>query len=222
MAEHAHSTPETKSCRRALLRGLVAAPVVLGPALAAQAASSDLSALIAAHRTARGAFNEAIEQREAIEAAYDEAFDDDGIIVPSLLGGGYSLKNGDHWCREQMRISYENQRRALQPLLRMAPDIGNKALAAIEAKEAENIAIMDRVFDEVKARQEKFGIAAVDREYEDAASAEDVAIFAICAYRPRTIDEAAIKAGYLLELRQELDEEHIEALLRSFIGGANV
>jgi hypothetical protein len=52
--------------------------------------------------------------------------------------------------------------------------------------------------------------------------AEHEAAIAVCAYRCRTLEETRIKAKYLASAPglKDLWEDHVEALLESFIGEA--
>jgi hypothetical protein len=87
---------------------------------------------------------------------------------------------------------YLNQRDRLKPLSRVAPDLAEQVRAVMDANEAENMALLDRMFAE--ARQEAFGLAAAERDYEATNDAEEEAAIAVCAYRCRTPEEAQIKA----------------------------
>lgn len=203
--------------RRAVLTGLAAAAVV-GAAVPAEAASSDLPRLIEDHRAAYRAFIEAIDLEQEVEAAY-EAAHGDTIIVPSLLGGGYGMSNGYDDCKKHIAAGDENQRERLKQLSRVAPELAEQVRAVMDAKEAENMVLVDRVFAEEEARQEAFGLAAAKRNYHATSDAERDAAIAICAYPCRTLEEARLKAEYLATapgLNDELQPEHVEALLQSF------
>jgi hypothetical protein len=154
-----------------------------------------------------------------VKDAY-KAENHDMIVVPCLLGGGFSLEYGHEFCQEHITGAYENQRERLRPLSRVAPDLAEQVRAGMDAKQAENIALMDRVFAEEEARQEAFGLAAAQRDLEATGDAEEKAAIAVCAYRCLTLEEARLKAAYLTTapgLKSDgLQPEHVKALLASF------
>jgi hypothetical protein len=115
---------------------------------------------------------------------------------------------------------YESQRQRLDTLAHIAPDIAENARAAIDAKEAENMALIDKAFEEEEARKEAFGLAEVQRRWEATNDAETEAATALCSYQCKTIEEARIRAEYILQtplIRDEGEGEYLTALLRSFI-----
>src|SRR5271155_5578573 len=90
-------------------------------------------------------------------------------------------------------------------LSRLSPALGEQALALLEVRKASCLASLEDVFAAQTAAK-----AVLD----DASSAEEEALMAVCAYRCASIEEAALKAGYL---HAELEPQHIEALLGSFL-----
>jgi hypothetical protein len=168
--------------------------------------ASELPALIKAHRAVYRTFCKAIDQLEKRKDAID------GVVVPCLLGGGFSLRQGYEFCQEHLASAYKNQRDRLPQLSRVAPELAEQFRAVMDEKEAENMALLDDLYAEV---------AAVERNYEATSEAEEQAASAVCGYRCRTIEEAKLKAKYLAEapgLRDGLTEEQVEALLQSSIG----
>jgi hypothetical protein len=210
--------------RRQVLQGgaamAVAALGVSGsPKAAFASVSSDLARLIKDHRVAYRAFCKAIDREQEMEAAYYKAKNHDTIIVPCLLGGGASLSQGYEFCQEHITGAYENQRDRLTPLSRVAPELAEQVRAVMDAKEAENAILVDRVFAEEEARQEAFGLAGAKRDLEATGEAEEDAAIAVCAYRCQTLEEARLKAAYLAEapgLGDGLQPDHVKALLASF------
>jgi hypothetical protein len=211
--------------RRAMLpiaaAALASAAVI--PAVAAQ--SSELASLIEAHRTALAAFNEICGREDEMSDAYMEAQRRNEIIVPCLLGGGFSLSLGEERLRKHIQQRYEHQRANLKELARVDSAASEKLLAKLRDKEAENLALVDRALEEEEARKEAFGYAAVRREYDALNEAEEVTLTAVCAYVPRTAEEGRTKAAYLKHRHDRTDglqPYHVEALLQSIAGGADV
>ena len=216
MATESHTTSPS---RRALVAGIAAAPAMALPAVAA---SMDLARLIENHRAAHAAFVDAINHQQAVESAYEDAYPEP-IIVPSLLGGGYSMSNGYEECKKHIAAGYENQRYGLNPLSRVSPDLAEQVRALMHAKEAENMVLVERVFAEEEARREAFGLVAANRKYAATDDAENDAAVAICAYPCRTIEEARLKADYLRtapSLSDGLQSWHVEALIESLTAAA--
>jgi len=92
----------------------------------------------------------------------------------------------------------------------------------LDAKEAENIALLDCALEEEEARQEAFGYSAAKREWRETCDADDAAFLASCAYVPRSPEEGKIKVEYLIathELMAGFKDKDIEALLQSIAGG---
>ena len=100
---------------------------------------------------------------------------------------------------------------------------GDVTRAALDAKEAENLVLVDRLFEEEEQRQAAFGLTAAAENLDATCHAEEAAADAIYAYPCRDMEEVRIKAEYLLAgptLAAEMERKHIEALLQSFIGGS--
>jgi hypothetical protein len=82
------------------------------------------------------------------------------------------------------------------------------------------MALIDKAFEDEEARKEAFGLAEVQRRWEATNDAEHEAATALCSYQCKTIEEARIRAEYILQTPLILDEgegEYLQALLRSFI-----
>jgi len=203
--------------RRKALALVAAAPAAITLAGAtAAAASSDLARLLEDHRVAYRAFCDAIDREQEMSSAHKDAYT---IIVPCLLGGGFSLAQGREFCEEHIAAAYFNQRDRLKQLSRVAPELAEQVRSVMDAKEVENTELMDRMFAEEDARQEAFGLAAANRDYEATSEAEEEAATAVCAYCCHTLEEARLKAEYLAEapgLRDGLQEEQVKELLQSF------
>ena len=98
---------------------------------------------------------------------------------------------GEDECRRLVAREYQNVRRELRTLHRIAPDQAAASLAALDIKEAEVMADVDKVFADRNAAR---------AEYLAADSTEADALAALCAYHCRTMEEVRIKAECLLSV----------------------
>ena len=151
-----------------------AAPV----AMAGAPGASDVDALIDEHRNAHAAFEEVVPELDAIQDVWN---DEPGFDIPSFLGGSYGSRDGLDGCRKHISAGYENKRRELVQIERIAPDLAARAL-------------VDKLFTEEEERRQAFGFATVERRYDDASSAETDAALALCSYRCKTADEEKRRA----------------------------
>jgi hypothetical protein len=209
--------------RRAVLpiaAGALASVAVI-PAAAAQ--SSELASLIEAHRAAGERFGNACQAEDELSDAYRKAHAE--AIAPCLLGDAVSLYLGREECVDFIAERFDAQRKQLEKLARVAPEIAAQASGVLDAKEAENIALLDRAIEEEEARREAFGWSAAKREWRAACDADDGALIAVCAYVCRSPEEGRLKAEYLLRHLDNMafEQDEMEALLQSIAGGmANV
>jgi hypothetical protein len=206
--------------RRAVLpiaAGALASAAVI-PAVADQ--SGELAALIAAHRAAGERFGNACQAEDEISDDYRKAHGE--ATAPCLLGDAVSLRLDREECIDFIAERFDAQRKHLERLARVAPEIAAQAAAALDAKEAENIALLDRAIEEEEARREAFGWSAAKREWRVACDADDGALVAVCAYVCRSPEEGRLKAEYLLRHLNDMafEREEMEALLQSIAGGA--
>jgi hypothetical protein len=215
--------------RRAMLpiaAGALASAAVI-PAVAAQ--SSELASLIEAHRLALRTFEEWCGKEESTKDAYRKAERERGeIIVPCSLGSGFSLSLGEESIRSNIAREYTRQRINLGVLALIDSRTAGKLAKKLNAQEAADLAAVDRAMAEEAARQEAFGLTAVMREYQRWNEAEEAAVLALCAYVPRTPQEARAKAEYLGTVYANCggygwqECGYVEALLQSIAGDANV
>src|SRR5215211_2158659 len=114
----ANQTPTTS--RRSVLQGCAALAVagVAGVPAALGGTSRKLDQLIEEHCAAYKAFVAAIDREQELESAYEAQREE--IIVPCLVGGGYSLSQGFDFCEEHIASAYAHQREQLRPLSRVA------------------------------------------------------------------------------------------------------
>ena len=216
-------TTKPNPSRRAMIGALAALPVAGVPAIAGVAGASPLHALIEAHRAAFDAFDRAISRENEIEAAYKEAFPpEESPFVPSLISdaGGCGMQHGLELSKKIIAESYQHQYNDLTPLSRIAPELAEQARAALAAKEAENMELIDRLFADEEASKENFGLAAASRDWSAAGDAEDEALTAIWGYPCETTEDARTKVEYLYLMPDFVDEvqpHHIKALLQSLL-----
>lgn len=215
--EHVPASATALPSRRAALAGLAVATFA-EPALAAE--PSPLSALIDAHRAAWAAFEASVEALDAAEAAYESARPE-SFFVPCLLGGGYDSQLSADDMKKNIAEAFERQRRTCATLARIAPDEAEGLLVILDAKEMENMALVDMAFAEEKRRRDDCGLSAAEYEHGRANQAEEAAAFALCACPCRTIEDARTKAEYLANTSPfkdgVLSERQAAALIRSFL-----
>ena len=172
--------PETT--RRAVIAGIAAAPVAGLPALAR---GGELLALGEAYRDAHEAFLAACDDLGRMEEAWKEV-KGDGFHVPSLLGGGLGSVSGREECKEFIAKGYEFHRERTVNIARIAPDLAEQMRVVLDAKEAENMALIDAAFEEEHARKEAIGLLAAERRWGELCDAEESAALALCAYGCQT------------------------------------
>ena len=80
---------------------------------------------------------------------------------------------------------FAKRREQLEKLSAIDPHATKKLIASLDAKEAENIALLDCALEE--EGQEAFGYSAAKREWRETCDADDAAFLAICAYVPRSL-----------------------------------
>ena len=183
------AAPSGGISRRAVLRATPAAVAAISLPTVAVASTDEIDRLIEAHREAHRAFIEAIRSEEALEQAYQRAYPEI-IEVPSLLGGTLGriyMHDPEHEAERFKTIIAEgfetHRQRVAKMLSAIDPDIAETARAAIDAAEAENQAVVDRVFAEEEARREAFGLGEARREWQRTCDAETAAQTAIAPIR---------------------------------------
>jgi len=200
--------------RRSVTTGLAAAVAVIPLVGLCKGAreSAELRDLIKAHRAAYRALGNAIDR----EQKSDEASRKGEPVVKSSLACGFSLYLGREECRSLVAREYAEYRERLKLLSRASPKAAEAVAAALDAKKSEDIALLDRTFDEHETR---FGREAARRELSEADNAETEAALAVCSYRCRTSEEARLKAEYLLttSLVKDSWDDEAKALLESFL-----
>lgn len=181
-------------------------PLLRLPALAGATDSSELTRLIEAHRAAFEAFGLAIDREQEAKDLLRKG----EPTVDSGLGKSFSLYMGEEECRRLIASEYREARWHLKRTRRMGVVIPPERDAVADAKEAEAMAAVDRAFAEYNAAEAACNGAAV---------AEERALLAICSSRCRSLEEARIKAEYLLTTTSVRDfwETPSTVLLRSFV-----
>jgi hypothetical protein len=204
----------SKTSRRAILAGLAAAPAAALPALADD---GELAALITAYSKAHEAFTAACGELERAEDAWTGA-NSKGFLVPSFVNGAIESRFGIEECKKWISDSYSRSRDALKGFAKIAPEQAAQMRQALDAKEAENLALVDRLFEEEEERKEAFGLGPAERRWRQTCDAEDRAALALCSYPCRSLEEARIKAAVILgsPIVDGVDEELLTAFLQSF------
>ncbi|MEF2549407.1 hypothetical protein VQ045_19895, partial [Aurantimonas sp. E1-2-R+4] len=82
---------------------------------------------------------------------------------------------------------------------RLDPDMANRMRGLLDAKEAENLALVETTYDQEAARQEAFGLTAAVTAYDETCDAMESGLMDLLAYRCETLAEERARARYLLE-----------------------
>ena len=174
--------------RRSVTAGLAVAVTAIPAVGLAKGAedATELNALIKAHRGAFRAFGVAIDREQA---ARDLLRKGEPIVDFDFLRTGNSLYIGQEDCTQILSREFENCRSKLKMLERIMPDAAKEAEAILDAKQADDMAVVDQAFAEYNA---------AETTRSDASDAEEHALTAICSYRCRSPEETRIKAEYLL------------------------
>jgi hypothetical protein len=85
--------------------------------------------------------------------------------------------------------AFEDRRKSLASIEKLAPGSTGEAYEALAEKQAEALAAVDATFE-----QETGALARAERQLEEASEAEIEAALAVCAYRCSTLDEVRRKA----------------------------
>lgn len=208
--------------RRALLASGTAAAVIAAPA-ATQAAgiSAEMHNLIETHRTLFAAWAKTMDPREDAEDAYKEHQKKvDPVVVPVLIGGAHGIRNGRKETRQFVADAFRNQRNRLEIIERLDPDMAKRMRELLDAKEAENLALVETAYDEEDARQEAFGLTAAVNAYDEAAEAADSALWELCAHYCQTLADERARAAYIFSDRRVrdillMDPDYSMALLQT-------
>jgi hypothetical protein len=160
-----------------------------------------LADLIEAHRAAYAAFCAAIDPLEAAEP-------DKETLVPGF--GDKCYRAGDRYDDIVAHIEYDfdAELKKLTTLSALSPALAEQARTLLEARKAFCLARLDEVFADH---------SAAEVAYNDASSAEDEALMAICEHRCASLEEAAVRAKYLVDSGVDLQTEHNDALFASFL-----
>jgi hypothetical protein len=179
---------------RRLFLAAGSASAVFG-SLSAAAAPSDLEGLISAHQAAAADFYAAIDAEQAAEAALKDKHPE-GFLVPNIFGlkiDGmiFDIDESKEWIIG----AFEDRRKSLASIEKLAPGSSGEAYKALAEKQAEALALVDATFE-----KETGALARAERQLEEASDAEMAAALAICAYRCSTLEEVRRKAEYALSI----------------------
>lgn len=210
-----------KVSRRTAIAVAAAIPAALTGNIA-EAASSELDALIEAHKQAFARWMAAIDAEEEIDSKLKRP----EIYVALSIGGGQSVQAYHSLWQAQTDLHKEiagrykgETTRALSMLERVSPDLAKQATTTLRKALANDLRAMRRLIREEAERQEASGVAAVLRENRESSDAERDTLNAILAYHCTTMAELSKKAAYISTTLQgcSLDEEQDELLLASMM-----
>lgn len=179
----------------------------------------EFSRLIEGHQAAYEKWRAALSRLDDVERAYEA--NREPVKIP--ISTGHLLEecafSGMVDCRGQVSGFYACARLHVRTMGRIAPDIAAQYEAALEVAEQENLALVDRIFAEEEDRREASGLTAAENAEADASEAEDVAMMALLAFPPQTIEQAQRRARYLMTTRyRDTLCPEAAAFLQSFMG----
>jgi hypothetical protein len=191
--------------RRAALGALVALPALGVPVVTV--GDDKLSDLIAAHRKAREAFNDVVDDLEAAEP-------DKEARVAGLAGSDYKLSLGKDCITERINEHCDSISGMIRNFAGSSPATGEELVAAVERERDAALVSVAEVFKEHDAAEQR---------YYDVGDVEMAALMAICGHRCASPDELARKFQYLWTYRSEiLDENYQAAIFGSFLPEAQL
>lgn len=94
----------------------------------------------AAHRASGERFGDACQNEDELSSAYRDTYEE--ATAPCLLGDVISLRSDRDDCVAVIAQRFDAQRKQLEKLARVAPEIAAQAVAALDAKEVENVALL--------------------------------------------------------------------------------
>jgi hypothetical protein len=130
----------------------------------------------------------------------------------------YEKRLGREFCEQNLAAHYSSARKAAARLTKQDPQLAKQLTASLDSQWADNMKLLDELLAEEDARKEASGLDRAERDRDAAADAELSAFSDVCAYRCNSLEEAKLKAKYLLTtymVRDGWDDEAI-ALLKSF------
>jgi hypothetical protein len=193
--------------RRAALGALVALPALSITAVTGVGATDTLSDLIAAHRKAREAFDDVVDDLEAAEP-------DKEARIEGLAGSDYKLSLGKDTITERIGEHCESISGMIRKFAPCSTVAGEELVTAVERERDAALAGVAEAF----ARYD-----AAEQLYRDASDVETAALMAICEHRCASPDELARKFQHLWTYRGEmLDENYQAAIFGSFLPAAHL
>ena len=155
-----------------------------------------LQTLIEAHKAAAAAFEAACDNLETVCEAYDEAHKDKRIVVK--IG---DIAPGVEEGREDLRAYSDDlmsKFRRLAPFVRdMSPEFADAFDDFIITTKQALYERIDAAIAEEEARQEAFGLAGAQRDWDRLSEAEREALLAICRHRGETIEEERARIHFI-------------------------
>jgi len=192
---------ERQPSRRAALGALASVPALAILPGASPPSTTQLAALIEAHRTARATFCAAIDPLEAAEP-------DEETVIPGFGGSSYPARQRKDDIAEEIERDFAAELKKTATISALSPALGEQARAVLEARKAFCVARLEEAFADH---------SLAETAYNSASNAEDEALMAICEHRCSSLEEAAIRAKYLGDFPVDLQTEHIDALFASFL-----
>ncbi|MEC5322771.1 hypothetical protein [Aurantimonas sp. A3-2-R12] len=216
--------------RRAVLTtGAAAAAMATVPATstAAPQIAAELVDLIAKTLQAVATWETTIDPLEHATDAWKAHVKANPLPMVPYFGGAIETGLFD---REQMhreiREKYRGQAAAVAAFSKMDPTLAEAMTATLRTKEAENLALADRIYDEKESRMEAFGLSAAKEAYEATSDAWEQALWDLLEYDTTSLAEeraraAAIVGNTVTREIMMMDERFSSGLLYTVAGIAH-
>jgi hypothetical protein len=215
---------KTTTTRRLFLAAGSAGAVFGALGAAASAEPGDLPALISAYGKANQAYIPAFEEWERLKKAWKAATSKELRLAPCWADGrSYDLRIFHYEdIRATISEAYARKRQSLEVFRQIGPVEVDQFCRFLDADEAKNLANLDELHAEEERRKESFGLTGAVRRLDDASAALEEAALALCSYRPKTLEEARIKAEAILAsaIADDFSDE-AKAILRAFSPAAD-
>lgn len=178
-----------------------------------------LQELIEKHKATAEAFETASERLEQVQNAYAAAQEGNRITV-QIGSINASADEGAEFLNSVADDICEKITRHMNIIDALSPTFAAQFQEGVAKIRAELTKKIDAAIAEEEARQEEFGLAEVNRNWENLNEAESETLLAVCRYRCETIAEERVKIRYVLEASSfrgcaDINEECSKALLQS-------
>lgn len=179
-----------------------------------------LDKLIAAHKQAISELLIAKDIWSELQSEYEQQVTSD-LVVPCFIGGYFTQELSPLEMKQLLNERYDKAMVGIVYLNKVAPELYEEANKILLIKREENLALVDKIFEEAEAKREDLGLVKAELLFFEAQDKEEIKARAICSYKCQSVDEYEIRAKYLLDCdmkvrrldrRLSLDQEAFNSL----------